>query len=479
MNTQLTNKIKSDKILSTITNACNNHIYLVGGCIRDFLMDKESFDRDLIVTDEDAKEFSQKICKIFDAVFVVLDEENKIYRLVLPDKKNYIDITNPIENSLEKDLMRRDLAINAIAADIRTCEVIDLCGGITDIKNHTLSLISEHNFADDPLRLLRVYRFQSVLGFELTAETIHAVCQFAPLIKQPASERINRELLLLFGGKYADKALLNSAKTWLLEEIFPVVKELKQVPPNSHHHLDLFHHSVETVKQVQLLYENASDEIKQHLDSLDFGGTPRLACLKLAAFLHDIGKFSTWTIEKDTGRHRFIKHDDVGAKMAVPLLKKLSFSNKQINYISTMIKNHIYPSQVMNAPEVDFDSPNGEKVMMRFIRKSGDNVIDNIILAKADRLSARGEAISDEIVEKNISLLDRLMNFYLDIKDTLEPLPILLDGNEIMQILNIKPSKKLGIIINELHEAQLSGEVTEKNQALEFVKNFTFTDNNQ
>ena len=463
-------KIKSDKILSEIAAACDNEIYLVGGTVRDLILDKESYDRDIIVVDENARDFALKIQPLFNAVFVPLDEVNKIYRLVLPDKINFIDITNPIEGSLHKDLMRRDLTINAVAVNIRTTEVIDLCGGVTDIKNGCINYINEQNFEDDSLRLLRVYRFQSTLGFDLTPETISAVCKYVKLIHKPAVERIVHELILMFGGKYADKALLNMNKTWLLEEIFPVVKELKQVPPNSHHHLDLFHHSIETVRQIQLIYENSSDEVKAHMDRVDFGGTTRLAHLKLAGFLHDIGKFSTWTIEEDTGRHRFIKHDDVGAKMSVPLLKKMNFSNKQIDYISSMIRHHIYPSQVMTAPEVDFCSSNGEKVMMRFIRKMDENVIDNIILAQADRLSALGEAITEEMVERNISGLNNLLSFYMKIKDTLEPLPVLLDGNDVMKILNIKPSKKLGEIMNALHEAQLSGDITTKEQAKDFIK---------
>ena len=471
MNTQITQKIKSDEILSKIVSSCDNEIYLVGGAVRDLLMGKEICDRDLIVTDEQARDFSIKIQKLFNAVFVPLDEENKIYRLVLPDKINYLDITNPVENSLEKDIMRRDIAINAIAVNLRTFDTIDICGGITDIKNRTISLISEYNFKDDPLRLLRVYRFQATLGFELTAETIQAVCKFSHLIKLPAVERINAEEIKLFGGKYADKALLNMDKTGILQEIFPFVQELKQVPPNSHHHLDLFHHCVETVRQIQILYENSSPEVKKHLESTDFGGAPRLAHLKLAGFLHDIGKFSTWTIEEETGRHRFIKHDDIGAKIAAPMLKKMNFSNKQIDYLTAMIKNHIYPAQLMTAPEIDFQSLSGQKAMMRYVRKIEDNVIDNIILAQADRLSARGLDITEEIVEKNISGLNNLLNFYLSVRETLEPLPILLNGNDVMKILNIKPSKQLGEIMNSLHEAQLSGEITTKEQAVGFVKN--------
>ena len=395
MNSKIIEKIKNDDILSKIITSFDNEIYLVGGTVRDFYLGNESVDRDIIVMDEDARVFALKLAEFFDATFVPLDEENKIYRLVMSDKINYIDITNPIENSLEKDLMRRDLTINAIAVNIRSGEIVDISGGVTDIKNGCINYVNELNFVDDPLRLLRVYRFQAMYGFELAPETISAVCRYSDLIHKPAAERINYELMKLFNGEFAHVALENMNKTWILEEIFPIVKELKQVPPNSHHHLDLFHHSIETVKQVQNLYNVSSDEVKEHLNKIEFGGFSRLAHLKLAAFLHDIGKFSTWTIEE--GKHRFIKHDDVGAKMSLKILKDLHFSNKQADYISSMIKYHIYPSHVMTSPQIT------EKIMMRYVRKMDKNSIDAVILAQADRLSARGPEITDEIVERNIS----------------------------------------------------------------------------
>lgn len=464
MNSKIIEKIKSDTVLMKIAENFDNEIYLVGGTVRDYYLGLESHDRDIIVMDEDAREFALKLKDLFDATFVPLDEENRIYRLVMRDKINYIDVTNPVGGTIEKDLMRRDLTINAIAVNIRTGEIVDISGGVTDIKNGCINYVNEENFADDPLRLLRVYRFQALYGFELASETISAVCKYSNLIHKPAVERVNYEILKLFSGKYAHVALENMNKTWILEEIFPFVKELKQVPPNSHHHLDLFHHSLETVKQIQLLYENADDEVKEHLDTIDFGGFSRLAHLKFAGFLHDIGKFSTWTIEEG-GRHRFIKHDDVGSKISVKILKDMHFSNKQIDYLSQMIKYHIYPSHVMCSPQIT------DKIMMRFVRKMDKNSIDNIILAQADRLSARGIEITDEIVAKNINSLNMLLKFYLDARETLKPLPKLLTGNDVMKILNLKPSPKLGEIMENLHEAQLSGEVLTKEQAVEFVKN--------
>ncbi len=466
MNIQtLTNKIQKDSILNNLASFFDNEIYVVGGTVRDFLMGKISYDRDLIVVDEDAKSFSQKVAEFFDGVFIPLDEENKIYRIVLKDKKNFLDITNPIGGNLEEDIMRRDITINAVAVNIKTGEIPSFCEfGIQDIQNKIIREIKEENFTDDPLRMLRVYRFYANLGFEISPELLNITKKHASLINKPAKERIEYELMKLFDGEFAAQALLKMDESEILEIIFPFVKELKQVPPNLHHHLDLFNHSIETVNQVQKFYEISPKEVQEHLKKVDFGGFSRLAHLKLAALMHDIGKFSTWTIETDTGRHRFIKHEDVGAKLAIPILKKMCFSNKQIDYISYIIKKHMYPTAVVSAPELN------DKVMMRYVRKSADNAIDTIIIAKADRVSAQGPEITKELVVENITLLDKLLQFYLNTKETLASLPKLLDGREVMSILNINPSPILGKILNELHEAQISGDILTKDDAVRFIK---------
>ncbi len=459
----LLQQIENDKILNKIKQEFDNEIYLVGGAVRDFAMGKKTYDRDLIVTDRDAREFSLALAEKFMAVFVPLDEKNKIYRLVFRDKLNYLDITNPINNSLDDDLKRRDLTINSVAVNLKTLEILDPFGGLDNIKNKKINMICEQNFSDDPLRMLRAFRFHAVTGFEISKSILDFVGKNVKLIHKPALERINYEILKMFGGNYVHETLLLADDCGLLTEIFPVMLDVKKVPPNSHHHLDLFHHSIETVKQINEIYNNSSENVKKHLNRIDFGGLPRISHLKLAGFLHDIGKFSTWTIED--GRHRFIKHDDVGSKMAHDILKGMHFSNKQVEYVSYLIKNHIYPSQVMSAPDVT------DKVMMRFVRKSDLNAIDNIILAMADRLSARGVEITDEMVERNITALNRLLEFYLAKRESLKPLPKLLDGNKVMRILKLKPSPKLGEIMDALLDAQIAGDVTTRDEAVKFVQN--------
>lgn len=441
-----------------------NEIYLVGGVVRDVFLNRKNYDKDIIVCNEDAKTFAIRFAQKHSGTCVTLDEVNNIYRVCMSDKVNYVDITNPINNSLEEDIKRRDLTINAVAMNIKTEEIIDLVGGLDDIKNGIIRAISEENFIDDPLRILRAFRFASVLGFKIEKETKNIIEKHKSLILNPAVERRNVEILKLFGGKYAHEIILDMDNFGLIEKLFTSMVDVKKVPPNTHHHLDLFHHLVETVKQIQNIYENSSDEVKEHLEKVDFGGDTRLAHLKFAGFIHDIGKFSTWTIEED-GRHRFIGHDEVGAKMAKTLLKQNKFSKKQIEYISFIIRHHIYPSSVVSAPEVN------DKIHMRYVRKTEDNAIDLITVAKADRLSAQGVAVTKEMTENNINGLNALQDFYIKIKPTLKPIPKLIDGGEVMTLLNLKPSKELGLLMKSLHQAQLDGIVNTKTEAIDFLKN--------
>lgn len=458
------NLIENDDVIKLIKPYLTDvEAYIVGGFVRDILMNKKSPDRDLILCGCDVEKFSRELADKLNAHFIELDSVNKIYRIVLENKIDYIDITMPIENDFEKDIKRRDLTINAIAYNLKTSEIIDLVGGVDDIKNKKIKGICDKNFEDDPLRLLRIFRFYAKTGFEIDESLIELSKRLYKRINEPAKERVTVELLKMFEGKYCDLALLKLDECGLLEEIFPIYKEVKKIPPNSHHHLDLIHHLIESVRQVQMIYEKSSEEVKNYLETIKYGSVQELAFLKLATFLHDIGKPSCWTIEEDTLRHRFIKHDEIGSKLVIPILKDLKFSKKQIQYVQTLIKYHIYPSSMVSAEDVT------DKAFMKFYRKMEGYVIDLIILAMADRLSARGEKITEDIVNKNINALTKLLNDYLEMRKNIKPLEKLLDGRDIMELLNIKQGPQLGEIVNALKEAQISGNVTTKEEAINFV----------
>lgn len=432
----------NDKILNSISDIISKYqVYLVGGYIRNYYIKNEiSLDRDLVVVGNAfllAKEIAHKL----NATLIELDCENEIYRVVLQDKENYFDISKALENDILKDAKRRDFTINSIYYDLNKKEILDFCSGIDDIKNKILKTVDLNNFKDDPLRLLRLYRFVSNLGFEIEDELLNFVKENFYLINSIAKERINCEIIKIFEGKFVVETLLKMFDDGILELVFPFVKEIKRVPSNSHHHLDLIHHSIETVKNIET--DNP--------------------ILKIAAFYHDIGKPSTWTIEP-IGRHRFIGHDIKGAQIVKKELEKLNFSNKQIAYIQKMIKYHIYPASLIN-------SSDNNKAFARFVRKLGQDSPDVIKLSRADRLSALGEAVTNDMLEKSLKHLDNLEKYYDSVKNMAQAPKSLLDGKELMEILNLKPSKLIGELMEELIELQLSGDIKTKQEAISYIKN--------
>lgn len=432
-----------DSLIEKIKPYIKNYdSYLVGGYLRDLLSGEISPDRDIAIKCDNLAKLTKKIADELNGSFVELDPVNEIYRVVFGN--DYIDFAKLLNNNLDDDIKRRDFTINAITYDINNEKFVDITGGKKDFEEKIIRTYKISNLSDDPLRTLRAIRFQAKLGFRIDDEIISFIKENNSLILNVAPERIHQELIKTFEGKFLIDALFSMDETGLLDVIFPFFKDIKKIPSNSHHHLDLFHHLIETTGNIRI-------------------NKPEL---KLAAFIHDLAKPDCWTIEKDTGRHRFIGHDELGAKKVVPFLKKLKFSNKEIEYISKMVQFHIYPSALMKDENVT------ERAIIRFIRKIGDDTLDLLELARADRLSARGPAVSDEMIEVNLSNLEKLKEKYFEISPKLKEMPKLVDGNEIMQILNLKPSPKLKEIIDEIKELQLEGKINNKEDAINFLKNY-------
>ena len=432
-----------DSLIEKIKPYIKNYdAYLVGGYLRDLLSGEISPDRDIAIKCDNLAKLTKKIADELNGSFVELDPVNEIYRVVFGE--DYIDFAKLLNNNLDDDIKRRDFTINAIMYDINNEKFVDITGGKKDFEEKIIRTYKISNLLDDPLRTLRAIRFQAKFGFRIDDEIVNFIKENNSLILNVAPERVHQELIKTFEGKFLIDALFSMDETGLLDVIFPFFKDIKKIPSNSHHHLDLFHHLIETTKNIRI-------------------NKPEL---KLAAFIHDLAKPDCWTIEPETGRHRFIGHDELGAKKVVPFLKKLKFSNKEIEYISKMVQFHIYPSALMKDENVT------ERAIIRFIRKIGDDTLDLLELARADRLSARGPAVSDEMIEVNLSNLEKLKEKYFEISPKLKEMPKLVDGNEIMQILNLKPSPKLKEIIDEIKELQLEGKINNKEDAINFLKNY-------
>lgn len=458
-------KICRDECIKIIKPCIDDEeCYLVGGYIRDLLNGDVSADRDLIVKSYFARDLAIKIAGLNNGYFIPLDEENKIYRVMLADKKNYLDISAMLEDDFEKDINRRDLTINSIVYDIHNNKIIDKNNGIIDFKNKMLRTAKLQNFLDDPLRMLRVYRFAAKYNFNIDDCITDFIKVHVKLMDIPARERVNEEIMKLFEGRYSETGLKKMDESGILTRIFPVMNEVKKIPPNTHHHLPLISHLTETVRLIQLNYDNLPQDRKTELQDKTFGSHNRLSYLKLAGFLHDIGKPDTWTIEEETGRHRFIMHDEVGANKCADILKDLKFSKKQIIYIQLMIKNHIYPSSLVWQESV------GSKARVKFYRKMSPYYLDVIVLAMSDRLAALGKDITPDTVIKNLSDLSILLEECYELRDLpVNPKPFL-SGNDVKRITGLPESKELGNFVKMLYNEQLEGNIADKSEAEEFLK---------
>ena len=467
MNYKNIQNIQDEVINKILVSLClkSSELYIVGGYIRDLLLDRPCYDRDYAVAGESAIELAKNAAEYFKGYFVLLDEKFDIARVVLPDKKNTLDFAGCINQNIQDDLKRRDYTINSIAFRIDGSKsgLIDPFNGISDLENKLVKAISEDNLVDDPLRLLRAYRFASQLGFDIDEITVDYIKKHKSKINLVSVERINAEIIKLFEGKQAAHNLNLMKKSGLLYEILPELAVQESVPPNLHHHLKLIDHSIEVVRQIEANISDMPEWFKDRLNFEIVSNVKIISLLKLAGILHDLGKPSTWQID-ELGRHRFIKHEEVGAEIAVELLKRLKFSKNSIKYITRLIKYHLYPSQLLKNREEMSD-----KAIMRMFRKIGEQTPEEIILAMADRLSARGPEISDDIVNENIKGLYWLLEKY---KESMEKvvIPKLLSGHEVMEILGLSRGKEVGIIINALHEAQISGDINTRDEAIGFIK---------
>ena len=163
----IADKIINSPVIEKISPYVDDETYIVGGFLRDFILNKDSSDIDLAVKSGMAEGFAKYIADSISGYFVTLDEVNHIYRVVFENKKDYVDIADIEGQDIYEDLARRDFSMNALALNIKNMQLIDPFGGVESIKNKVIKAISQKNMLNDPIRLLLAFRFQSALGFAI------------------------------------------------------------------------------------------------------------------------------------------------------------------------------------------------------------------------------------------------------------------------------------------------------------------------
>ncbi|MBU0670647.1 CCA tRNA nucleotidyltransferase [Patescibacteria group bacterium] len=393
--------------------------YIVGGCLRDFLIGKAPKDWDITTSalpEEIEKAFTNSYYNNnFGTVVVNLDGE-EVEITTYRSEAKYTDKRHPDEVkfgvSLEEDLKRRDFTINALAYDGN--DLIDLFKGKQDLENKLIRAVGnpEERFAEDALRMMRAIRFAAQLNFSIEEKTFQAIQDQKELIKHVSGERIRDELMKIIDSDDPFKGM------WLLQEsglqaiILPELENNVGLTQNKHHPYTAYMHAL-----LSMQFTPTNDPL-----------------VKLAALLHDIGK--PQTKEGDGLNATFHNHEIVSAKLARKIMQRLKFSKKDTDRVFHLIKNHMFYYNIGEITDA------GVRRLLKRIGK--DNLQDLIDLRIGDRL---GSACPKAKPYKLQELEERIVEVH---KDPISTNMLVLDGHGIMELLGLKPGPEVGIILNKL-----------------------------
>ncbi|MFH1073850.1 MAG: HD domain-containing protein [Candidatus Firestonebacteria bacterium] len=464
--------MNTDKLIETAAKMKKGatKIYIVGGYLRDSLLQKENISDIDFVVYGDARKTAKAFAKAVKGSFVQLSDAFNIYRVIC--KNTCIcDFSKGRGKKIEEDLEERDFTINALAREVSNAEIIDIFNGLKDLKSGIIrETAGKRVFKDDPLRLLRAIRFAATLRFKLDPKTAKNIKSLAGLISKPAKERVRDEIFKLFTSEKSAEYIILSDKLRLLEKIFPVIKEMKGVSQPGFHHLDVFGHSLECLSKLEEVYRkldfNLPGEIKNFIReqiNKKSGQFDRKTFIKFIAVLHDSGKPKTKSKDKK-GTH-FYTHELVGAENFKKTGRQLKLSNEEINTGVTVIKCHLRTGYLAGLKKIS------KRAVYKFFRDTGASAIEVLLLSWADRLSARGVKVDRQTLANHKKVIENLFKEYYKISTETKASPFL-NGHEIMKHFHLPPSPIIGKLLEKTREAQATGRIKTKKEALKFLKKY-------
>ena len=452
---------KIPKNVSYVTSTLENagfEVYLVGGCVRDILMDKEPKDWDLTTNakpEEIIKLFEKTVYEnTFGTVGVCIpsvSHETQIgdvphetpkgselptgqaeyqiievtpYRL----EGKYSDSRHPDEvlfsNKLEDDLKRRDFTVNALAMDSKG-QIVDLYNGIKDIENKLLRTVGEPDdrFTEDALRMLRAVRFMAQLDFSISHETSESILKNSDLIKKISAERIRDEFIKIIMSKNSSAGIVMLQKFGLLKNIIPELEEGIGCEQLGEHIYDVWDHCLHALQHA--INKNFPLEIR------------------LSALFHDIGKPRARRYDATKaggkGKYTFYGHEVVGAKMAKKILERLKFSKKEIDLVESFVRNHMFFSDT-------------EKITLsavrRIIAKVGvENIWSLMDIRECDRVGMKKKEAPYRL-RKYFAMIEEAL------RDPISVGQLKVNGNALKD-MGIVPGPRMGWILNALLEEVL------------------------
>lgn len=446
------------KLVGSIADELGVECYVVGGYVRDLLLDIDNCDYDFVVVGRGidvAKLLADKtggklsIYESYGTASVMVTEketgEQVEFEFVGARKEFYHrESRNPIveDGTLEDDINRRDLTINAMAITVTSVafgDIIDLHGGKKDLMSGIIRTVGvpEDRFNEDPLRIMRAARFAAKLGFDIEPATLKAMKSLGHRLDIITRERITEEVNKILLSRRPSIGFTKLQECGVLDYAVPGLEALTiQHYAEFTSHKNIFYHTMVVL-----------DNMAEH--------NPTLANL-WAALLHDIAKPACCAYDYDEHKWTFYMHEHYGAEMAEAICTQCMLSKADIKHIKKLIEFHMVPAQLS-------DENVSDKAIRRFMYLAGDEVDDIILLSDCDMSTAHPEKIA-RYLENNMRLRLRIRT--IEMQDSLAKFKLAIDGNDISERCHIPMGRMIGKIKSYLEGIVVDGDVPNSRDVL-------------
>lgn len=428
----------------------NARLYLVGGAVRDILLQKPGRDFDL-VCDFDPRNIARPFANLQKGAYYLLDSQRNTCRVILYEQNGrrvFYDFARMQGDELEIDLSRRDFTINAMAIDLQSPKkIIDPLGGAADLKEKVLRACSDSSFADDPVRVIRAVRYAVALNLAIDPRTLDALKAAVPLLSRISRERTRDELLKVLDSGRPDVGLRLLSRLDILNEaqMGTLESEISKAAARC----------------------GALEALFAELEGI--GTRESAQVMPMAAYLLRLGRFKDPCLAylhsaNDSARTRRVLDllaawisDYPQAKFA-QVLEVLSLSNDENEHLHRMRDFRILLEELDGVPD--------RRQIYRFFKRT---TIDSCFIWLADLLSAPPTVNSSQDWLEALEKCEVLMDAWVNQPEVLSPIP-LLNGTEIMQMFNLPPGRQLGKILDDLLEEQAAGTVNTRTKAVQWLQ---------
>lgn len=448
-------------------------VCLVGGFLRDTLLANNyrlpddfpnnltdvEYDLDLTIKGN-VLDFLEEFSIKFGKRYITLKENIDEYRIIM-GKNTWIDVSAMRGSNIEEDLAGRDYIINSMAVCFDNPQkLVDPYGGVADLKRKIIRTLSRQNLEDDPLRILRGFRFISKLCFNFEKNTENWIIQLKDDIREVAAERIHYEIFQIFSGKCLPVALDNLVKTEVLFVLFPELLPLKDTWQVYYGKRNLLEHTILAVKKLHFLMKNLeeinwlspySQYFRKYIESPQWR-----ALMLLGALFHDIAKPSTLTKDEE-GKTHFYGHDKEGSVTVEGIAERFKFSNFEKDTLVQFVRSHMHPHLISR------DSDRTRRAVNRFMRKYGDLAFPLILFAFADAMASPPQ---EGMYEGHKKLLKMMVEILEEKKRRRERL---LTGHDLIN-LGLEPSPLFKKILDEIDDLSAEGIIKSREDALKYVE---------